>query len=177
MSPIEQSWERIDDWLTRAAPNGTMPGPASAMAVERLQERIGLRLPDEVRESLLCHDGSALIELVPPGYCLHGTEAIAQSYLNDTFPYKRDIHFVPIAHLGRTQMVVDMRTGQIGSHDVEWGYSLNDYEFEASLSILLDYIANVLESPNRVAIFGDEEWQASVNSEDFPGKFFWGDEW
>ncbi|MFF3095758.1 SMI1/KNR4 family protein [Streptomyces cyaneofuscatus] len=174
---VGQNWLRIETWLSREAPRDALPGPASLEDVEELEARIGVQLPDDVRESLLRHNGTDVVQLVPPNYCLHGTKGMQEKYLSPQFPYRGDRHYVPIAHLGRTQMLVDVRNGQIGKHDVEWGkYVWLESEWATSFARLLEYVANALWSRDGVARLGQDEWQACVTDEDFPETLIWTDE-
>jgi len=56
---MHEIWARIERWLRANAPEihaSLRPGVPDA-EIEALEERIGVRLPDDVRESLRIHDG------------------------------------------------------------------------------------------------------------------------
>ncbi|WP_151769612.1 SMI1/KNR4 family protein [Streptomyces abyssomicinicus] len=58
-SPVSAAWTRIDNWLRTYAPGSyeNLSPPADPAAVEEAQAVMGLRFPDELLESLACHDG------------------------------------------------------------------------------------------------------------------------
>ncbi len=60
MSSVSSSWRRIDAWLAAHAPvTLAMLNPsATAEAVDSAQQVLGMRFPDELTESLKCHDGA-----------------------------------------------------------------------------------------------------------------------
>ncbi|TQS04767.1 hypothetical protein FLX08_39790, partial [Microbispora hainanensis] len=60
MSSVSSSWRRIDAWLAAHAPvTLAMLNPsATPEAVESAQQVLGMRFPDELTESLKCHDGA-----------------------------------------------------------------------------------------------------------------------
>ncbi|GIH52946.1 Cell wall assembly regulator SMI1 [Microbispora rosea] len=59
VSSVSSSWRRIDAWLAAHAPAdlAMLNPPATAEALEFAQQVLGIRLPDELKESLKCHDG------------------------------------------------------------------------------------------------------------------------
>ncbi len=61
MSTIANNWKRIELWLTTNAPEALeyLKGPATEDAIGRAEAKLRLKLPDDVRASLLVHDGSA----------------------------------------------------------------------------------------------------------------------
>jgi len=69
-APVAESWQRIDAWLKANAPavRKSLRGPASEADLNRLEETIGVALPDDVRESYLIHDGQYRLDLEEDEY-------------------------------------------------------------------------------------------------------------
>ncbi|MFJ6440555.1 SMI1/KNR4 family protein [Streptomyces sp. NPDC091649] len=78
--PVAASWRRIDAWLARHAPArpADLRPPATTGAIDALESRMNLRLPDDLRASLLCHDGDTSYLAVLPCGPLYSTEQIAE---------------------------------------------------------------------------------------------------
>lgn len=64
---MREVWQRIEAALRATAPDlvAQMPDGASAVAIAALEARLGLALPDEVRELYALHDGSGGAEILP----------------------------------------------------------------------------------------------------------------
>lgn len=58
---MRDAWTRIERWLEAHAPEprGILNPGASEEEIAALEREVGLRLPDDVRESLRIHDGQA----------------------------------------------------------------------------------------------------------------------
>ncbi|QWB22540.1 MULTISPECIES: hypothetical protein [Streptomyces] len=56
---VEESWLRLDAWLTRHAPltHATLRPPAARAAIEAAERTLGLEFPPDLVASLRCHDG------------------------------------------------------------------------------------------------------------------------
>ncbi|MGI5429187.1 SMI1/KNR4 family protein [Streptomyces sp. CA-179760] len=56
---VEESWLRIDAWLTRHAPltRATLRPPAAEAGVEAAERSLGVAFPPDLVASLRCHDG------------------------------------------------------------------------------------------------------------------------
>lgn len=67
---VAESWKRIEAWLESNAPavRKSLRGPASETDLDRLEETIGLALPDDVRESYLIHDGQSRLDIEEDEY-------------------------------------------------------------------------------------------------------------
>ncbi|MFE9636900.1 SMI1/KNR4 family protein [Streptomyces sp. NPDC006463] len=77
---VAASWQRIDAWLARHAPDrlAELRPPASAFAIDQLEITLNVRLPVDLRASLLCHDGdSSYLGILPCGP-LYSTEQIVK---------------------------------------------------------------------------------------------------
>ncbi|WP_246364613.1 SMI1/KNR4 family protein [Nonomuraea rhodomycinica] len=61
---VHRQWRRIERWLRTHAPKSrrTLAGPAEPAAVAAVEARMGRRLPDDLRASLLRHDGAVTAE-------------------------------------------------------------------------------------------------------------------
>ncbi|WP_344916595.1 SMI1/KNR4 family protein [Streptosporangium oxazolinicum] len=60
---VNRQWRRIERWLEANAPASrrTLGGPASARTIAVAEAQMGLRFPDDLRASLLRHDGASLV--------------------------------------------------------------------------------------------------------------------
>ncbi|KJY41731.1 hypothetical protein VR41_11270 [Streptomyces sp. NRRL B-1568] len=78
--PVAASWQRIDAWLARHAPArlAELRPPASTDAIDQLEVSLSVRLPADLRASLLCHDGDASYLGILPCGPLYSTDAIAE---------------------------------------------------------------------------------------------------
>jgi hypothetical protein len=184
---VEESWEKIERWLDQYAPQEQpLPGPCTRSELDGLYSALGVRLPEDVEQALLRHNGSGLTDVIPATFALYGAKQIADEHLG-TLKYKlKNDHYgwgdsrliVPIGALGEMQLVVDTQTGRLGSWDIEE----TDYRwFEgpgwASLSAALEVTGNALASPPPwIAVMGDgDEWRAIDMDTDFPGTLVWAD--
>ncbi|CAM5233912.1 hypothetical protein GCM10010329_62380 [Streptomyces spiroverticillatus] len=59
---VDESWDRIESWLTRHAPvtHGLLRPPAAPADIRAAELRLGLAFPPDLKESLLRHDGVEL---------------------------------------------------------------------------------------------------------------------
>lgn len=59
MNEVEAAWQRIENWLRDNAPDtyATLNPPATDAAIARVEELVGVRLPEDVVASLRVHDG------------------------------------------------------------------------------------------------------------------------
>ncbi|MBO3749148.1 SMI1/KNR4 family protein [Streptosporangiaceae bacterium NEAU-GS5] len=60
-SRVDAVWHRIERWLAKKAPETyrTLNGPAQPAAIAKYEAAMGARFPDDLRASLLRHDGAA----------------------------------------------------------------------------------------------------------------------
>ena len=58
---ITENWQEVERWLSAHAPKvlASLPKGASAKALAEAEKVLGLALPQDLRESLAVHDGSA----------------------------------------------------------------------------------------------------------------------
>ncbi|MCA9780078.1 MAG: SMI1/KNR4 family protein [Candidatus Eremiobacteraeota bacterium] len=72
MNTVRESWRRIEQWLRSEAPDLSkhLPPPVNDVALEELTQKLGLSLPEDLRESYLVHNGADYgpreISLFPP---------------------------------------------------------------------------------------------------------------
>lgn len=61
---VNRQWRRIEAWLKVHAPRSyrTLGKPAKAESIAAAQAQTGLRFPDDLRASLLRHDGAAVVD-------------------------------------------------------------------------------------------------------------------
>lgn len=170
---IDESWVKIERWLASYAPDEKLPGPCGRSALDRLYERIGARLPEDVELSWLRHDGSGLVTIIPPGFQLYHIDAITNEVGREP-----DALAITIGNLGPTQLVAATRTGRIGTWDATEGYVWEEDALWASFARVLELVGNVLDStPPWIAVLpGDEEWEATHDDPDFPGTLAWTEE-
>ncbi|MEU7576796.1 SMI1/KNR4 family protein [Streptomyces sp. NPDC041068] len=184
---VEESWAKIERWIAQQAPEeDPLPAPCTREDLQRLYEHLGLWLPEDVERSLLRHDGSGLTEILPPGYTLLGVEEILRNrsiWLEYATPDDTNLDLedktflVPIAELSVTKLMVDTRTGRLGSWDIEEGYFLSTDPLRTSLSVALAFVGNLLASspPWIVPLPGGGELEVTDVDPDFPGTLVWTD--
>ncbi|MFB7935428.1 SMI1/KNR4 family protein [Streptomyces sp. NPDC056039] len=182
---VEESWDKIEQWIFRHAPDElALPGPCTPSRIQQLRDQLGVRLPEDVERSLLRHDGSGTTTIIPPGFTLLNTEEILKkraSWLrfamtDDSNLSETDKPFIiPIAALSTNMLLVDTRTGKLGWWDIESPYSSAAQLPGATLSSVLDFVGNLLASPRPwIAILpGDEEWEATEAHPDLPRTLCW----
>ncbi|ATM24804.1 hypothetical protein SMD44_p20021 (plasmid) [Streptomyces alboflavus] len=185
---VEESWAKIECWIAQHAPEEPeLPGPCTCEDLESLYERLDVRLPEDVEQSLLRHDGSGLTEILPPGYTLLGIERILENratWLKYATPDDANLaeedkpFLVPVAELSVEKLMVDTRTGRLGSWDIEQGYFSSTDPLRASLSAALDFVGNLLDSPRPwiLPLPGGGELEATDMDLDFPGTLVWTEE-
>ncbi len=81
---VAQAWKRIESWLAEHAPpfHGALSAGASPYALARVEERMQRRLPPQLAESLLIHDGEGFFTPTGliGGWSLMSAENIARVY-------------------------------------------------------------------------------------------------
>ncbi|MFE0056083.1 SMI1/KNR4 family protein [Streptomyces sp. NPDC059003] len=185
---VEESWKKIERWIAQHAPEeAPLPGPCTHADLERLHERLGVRLPEDVARSLLRHNGSGHTAVTPPGFVLYDVEQIAREHGNSPERrFGRDRYgpfdgslIVPVGGMGDTKLVVNTRTGGMG----HWGSRMPYYgPFEdppplwrSSFCSLLDNAGHALASPPPWFTRDDGKWQATCVWPHIPGRLIWTD--
>ncbi|MEU7747096.1 SMI1/KNR4 family protein [Nonomuraea sp. NPDC049158] len=61
---VDRQWQRIEDWLRTNAPRSyrTLGKPGNAKTIAAAEAYMGLRFPDDLRASLLRHDGAVYLK-------------------------------------------------------------------------------------------------------------------
>jgi cell wall assembly regulator SMI1 len=70
-SSIKESWQRIEHWLGEHAPAQarSLAKGATADQLRKLEAQLGVRLPEDFKESCLIHDGQKEeCDLIPDGF-------------------------------------------------------------------------------------------------------------
>ncbi|GAA3118722.1 SMI1/KNR4 family protein [Streptosporangium carneum] len=83
---VDRQWTRIDRWLRANAPETyrTLAAPARPGTIAVAEAQMGLRLPDDLRSSLLRHNGSAGTEEAW-GFGPMGEELLGVKQIRDTW--------------------------------------------------------------------------------------------
>lgn len=76
---IGHSWSVIEAWMRDRGEARKLPPPATAKELAEVEERLGARLPEELAESLRCHNGSGLFRL-PPIFEMLGTTGLVNCW-------------------------------------------------------------------------------------------------
>lgn len=71
MTKIAESWSRIQKWLHDNAPEDLhLPEGVTDDVLDEVENRLGIRLPKQMRESYSLHDGSARTWIFDQGYLM-----------------------------------------------------------------------------------------------------------
>ena len=183
MRTVTESWAAIDRWIAQHAPAGAQVQrpPATEEALAAAEHTLGLGLPPQLRESLLCHDGQEHGSLIFPDLrMLPLAEIIATrdemtEVADDEVGRDGDddwwwhAGWLPVARLDGDLEVVDCRPGpghgRIGHRSRDdvaqfgpgWGYP--------SLAALLDRVATALTTGT--------PWDDLMAGVDGNGVLFW----
>ncbi|MDU0294013.1 SMI1/KNR4 family protein [Saccharothrix longispora] len=82
-APVASSWDRIEQWLRHNAPDTSLRPPVEAPAVTAVEAVVGHRLPDDLVQSLLRHDGTPA-PLVPSRWKLMPLETAVETWRRNT---------------------------------------------------------------------------------------------
>ncbi|WP_283137611.1 SMI1/KNR4 family protein [Rhizohabitans arisaemae] len=127
---VNAVWRRIERRLAAKYPvtYRTLKGPARPRAIAEVEARIGAALPDDLRASLLRHDGAKYDGFGPPFFGLMPVESLSEDWEyscgTDTDAAADGWwkgHLVPFAiAINGDTLVVDTATGKAGefSHEV-----------------------------------------------------------
>jgi cell wall assembly regulator SMI1 len=168
-SVVRAAWARIDAWLELHAPESfaELAPPADPAEVERAQQEMGLRFPQDLLDSLACHNGSVGWTVLPEKpplsvdsilkFWRRGTALLEwseqQGYEVDEDEPSWHRLWVPWAESDGDAQVVDLRDGetygQVGTvyHD-EGGLQ----ETWPSLGAYLAEVADVLDHGGTVGL-------------------------
>jgi cell wall assembly regulator SMI1 len=161
-SVVRVAWSRIDTWLAAHAPwtFAELSAPADPAHVERAQREMGLRFPQDLLDSLACHDGAEGCTSLPEKPLLSVAEIVevrrrgmALLRWSERQDHPLDGHgpdwhplWIPWAESDGDAQVVDLRPGetygQVGTvHHDEGGLQ----DTWPSLGAYLTEVADVLE--------------------------------
>nr|WP_189179684.1 hypothetical protein [Microbispora rosea] len=161
---VNRQWRRIERWLRAHAPKtyASLNGPAGARLVAKAEARLGRRIPDSLRASLLRHNGaggSAAFRF-SPHYQIMGARGVVASWPEACvmgggipFAYNSD---------GADYLVTNPATGGVGSADWETPYFEDEW---SSYYALLKTTADALAEGGPVGGFvpvvreGALEWE------------------
>ncbi|MEU9836849.1 SMI1/KNR4 family protein [Streptosporangium sp. NPDC048047] len=84
---VNRQWARIERWLRRNAPKtyATLAGPGRARTIAVAEAQMGLRFPDDLRASLLRHDGTVTAAGRPWAFGLLGNDLMSVREIRDTW--------------------------------------------------------------------------------------------
>ncbi|TWP53565.1 hypothetical protein FKR81_04580 [Lentzea tibetensis] len=143
---MAESWARIGAWLQKHAPAtfAQLAPPADPAEIARVQDEMGLKFPQDLVDSLLCHNGltrysraNFLPALYPP---LSAEEILAHWQSNveinedlnldgEQEPDDQWFHplWIPFGEAEGDSQVIDMRdgSGQVGMHLHDMGGVFN----------------------------------------------------
>ncbi|SNR89438.1 SMI1 / KNR4 family (SUKH-1) [Streptosporangium subroseum] len=180
---VNRQWRRIETWLKTNAPKTRLtlgrPGKARTIAVAEAQ--MGLRFPDDLRASLLRHDGAVSVEdtwafgfLDSENQGVRGIrdtwrglcEADGEERSDDPRSDSWDGRMIPIGADGSgNHLVIDSVVGDVGDTDNEGTMSFTPGEIRiGSYYELLKATANALETGGFIGYWkpevvdGELEW-------------------
>ncbi|WP_327044980.1 hypothetical protein OG320_25015 [Microbispora sp. NBC_01189] len=150
---VNRQWRRIERWLRAHAPRtyASLNGPATPRLVARAEARIGTRLPDSLRASLLRHDGSrggASIRL-PPFHLMMSTSQMVSAW-----PEACGVGGIPVAFADDSDisddsgdyLVTDAATGGVGEASPDLPYYEADWSsYYALLKATADALSRAAE--------------------------------
>ncbi|NRQ37850.1 hypothetical protein HII36_39380 [Nonomuraea sp. NN258] len=162
---VDAAWRRIERWLARKAPadHRGLGRPARPAEIARAEAAMGLRFPDDLRASLLRHDGgsvdlSPFYSLTPVKGVLNEWKLLCEIVL-DTEPYTGswwDGHLIPFAENGMgDNLFADSATGAVGEFFHEEGLRRGDWP---SYLALLQATARALETGEPI-----DGWRRTVS--------------
>ncbi|AWS41912.1 SMI1/KNR4 family protein [Streptosporangium sp. 'caverna'] len=180
---VNRQWRRIETWLKANAPKThlTLGGPGRARTIAVAEAQMGLRFPDDLRASLLRHDGAVSskdawafgfldnesqgvrgIRDTWRGLC----EAEGEDGSDDPRSESWDGRMIPIGADGSgNHLVIDSVVGDVGDTDNEGTMSFTPGEIRiGSYYELLKATANALETGGFIgywkpgAVDGELEW-------------------
>ncbi|XVQ88678.1 hypothetical protein ACQP2K_15050 [Microbispora siamensis] len=141
---VNRQWRRIEKWLKAHAPRTyvSLNGPASRRLVATAEARLGMRIPDSLRASLLRHNGArgtAAFQL-PWKHAIMGARGVVSSWPaacqmggGIPFAYSSDYD---------DYLVTNSATGGVGSADWELPYYEDEWSsYYALLKATADALA------------------------------------
>jgi cell wall assembly regulator SMI1 len=158
MDDVEQAWDAIDRWMARFAPGSSeaQHPPAEATAVAAAEGELGLAFPDDVRRSLLHHDGQPRYCTDFPGYPLLPVQGILETRRmmmelaaeedelgrDDSDDCWWHESWLPVAELDSDRYVVDLRPGP-GYGRLGWFPRNQEVDFDQVAPTLAAHLSQV----------------------------------
>ncbi|GAA3124573.1 hypothetical protein GCM10017600_29510 [Streptosporangium carneum] len=157
---INAVWRRVERWLARKAPATykLLPPPARPRDIAKVEAAMGLRFPDDLRASLLRHNGAGswgfgpapFYELMSAKYVYSDWKMLCDIVLSGSgegVGYWWDGHLIPFAaaHDGGN-LFIDTRTGKTGEYFNEEGLTFEGDVVWPSYLALLKATARSLET-------------------------------
>ncbi|GGS74835.1 hypothetical protein GCM10010156_37040 [Planobispora rosea] len=158
---VDAVWRRIERWLARRAPvtYRTLYGPARPGEIAKVEAAMGMRFPDDLRASLLRHNGARYWGGFgpPPFYEYMSAKALYREWKmlcgivldgpGEMIGYWWDGHLLPFATtIDGGNMFIDTRTGKTGDYFNETGLNMEGDVVWPSYYALLKATAAALES-------------------------------
>ncbi len=154
---VDAAWRRIERWLARHAPRTlrSLRPPASPSAIARAEARMGLTFPDDLRASLLRHDGGrfgpgGLWDYAPVREIAREWAMMCGLYLDGSIapdPWWWHGRLIPYAMaVDGGHLFVDAQTGKTGEYFNEEGLRLDGDVAWPSYLAQLAAVADALES-------------------------------
>ncbi|SEG96578.1 SMI1 / KNR4 family (SUKH-1) [Nonomuraea solani] len=159
---VNRQWRRIETWLKANAPAGhrELGGPARPAAIAAAEQEMGLRFPDDLKASLLRHDGSVRTSwgFGPLGYGNLSVKGIRETWLmlcdiddedgEDPRSEWWDGRMIPFGSNGMgDHLVIDSVRRDVGQTDHEGSMSFTPGETRIrSYHALLKATADALEN-------------------------------
>ncbi|MFG1617407.1 SMI1/KNR4 family protein [Nonomuraea wenchangensis] len=155
---VNATWRRIERWLARHAPATytSLRPPATPLAIAQAEAAMGARFPDDLRASLLRHDGASDWGFsFPPVYTSMSVRGIRRDWqancditLDDPelSTYWWHGRLIPFGYdVTGGNLFVDPDTGRTGSFHSEDGLHTGDGDIWPSYLALLKVTARALE--------------------------------
>ncbi|WP_405396381.1 hypothetical protein [Microbispora hainanensis] len=141
---VNRQWRRIERWLKAHAPRtyASLNGPATRRLVATAEARMGTRIPDSLRASLLRHDGARGTAgfRFSPSYALLGARGLVSSW-PEACRMGGGIPFACNSDDG-DYLVTDSATGGVGSADRDAPHFENEWpSYYALLKATADGLA------------------------------------
>ncbi|MBB2745948.1 UNVERIFIED_ORG: hypothetical protein FHR35_005811 [Microbispora rosea subsp. rosea] len=122
---VNRQWRRIERWLKARAPRtyASLNGPAGRRLVATAEARLGTRVPDSLRASLLRHNGARGLAAFrfSSNYTIMGARGLVSSWPDACEMGGGGIPFAYDSDLGG-YLVTNSATGGVGSADWELPY-------------------------------------------------------
>ncbi|GLX07580.1 SMI1/KNR4 family protein [Microbispora sp. NBRC 16548] len=178
IAEVNAVWRRVERWLARKAPVTfkRLRPPARPLDIAGSEAAMGLRFPDDLRASLLRHDGAGSLGFGPaPFYELMSAKHIHSEWKmlcdigGDSLGYWWSGDLIPFAYaIDGGNLFVDTRTGKTGEFFNEEGLTLEGDVVWPSYLALLKATTRSLETGRPIrgwrpkVVKGELEWESTT---------------